>query len=382
MASHNRGSTSDATGPGRRRRARAPETTNAIQPSRALVRWLHWALSRLADEAPAPSTSQAPIGARIAEARAEGSSTQQRRSASSAVPEEVRARFVRVGRDYHFLSGAQAFRDHGHKITSHSENVAVVRALVQIAAERGWSDIMVTGTERFRSEAWRIATLSGLIVRGYRPTEFEKQKLVGQVAAKRDRPAPDQSSAARRDRETEPTHVGILVEYGPAPYQFHPQGNPSYYVRIRTQEGERVLWGKDLERALRDAKVTAGEEIRIKQSGRDTVNVKRKELDSSGKVMKERDIKAHRNHWEIQGIVPPRNSHPSRNREGPGVATSLALKGAQLFAKQYIRDPAQRDAFFEAVREELTRIVDRGDVVPNARLRPKTRESGAPGRSV
>ena len=275
---------------------------------------------------------------------------------------------------------AQACRDHGYKITSHSENVAVVRAAVQIAAERGWSDIMVTGTERFRSEAWRIATLSGLIVRGYRPTEFEKQKLVGQVAAKRDRPAQDPSSAARRDTKAEPTHAGILVEHGPAPYQFHPQGNPSYYVRIRTQEGERVLWGKDLERALRDAKVTAGEEISIKQSGRDTANVKRKELDSSGKVMRERDVKAHRNHWEVQAIAPSRNS--DQNLEGPGGATSLALKGAQLFAKQYIRDPAQRDAFFKAVREELTKIVDRGDVVPNARLRQKNREVGTLGRSV
>ena len=172
--------------------------------------------------------------------------------------------------------------------TSPSFYVAVVRALVQIAAARGWADITVTGTERFRSEAWRIATLSGLSVRGYRPTEFERQKLAGTVAAERAPPraAHVPSSTEGKDKKGEHTVTGMVLEYGPAPYQFRPQGTPSYYVRIRTQDGPRVLWGKDLERALGEAKVTAGEEIRIKQAGRDAVKVKRKELDSSGKVMR------------------------------------------------------------------------------------------------
>lgn len=385
MASRRKRSARDTAGPAPHQEARAPKTTNAIQPSRTIVRWLHWALSRLTDEAPAARTGEAPIGARVGETRAERPSAPQRTPASRAVPEEVSARFVRVGRDYHFFSGAQAFRDHGHKITSQSENVAVVRALVQIATARGWADVTVTGTERFRSEAWRIATLSGLSVRGYRPTEFEKQKLAREVAAEREplRLAQKPTNAGEKDNKGEPPLAGIVLEYGPAPYQFHPQGNPSYYVRIRTQEGPRVLWGKDLERALSEAKVTAGEEIRVKQAGRDSVKVKRKEVDSSGKVMSERDVKAYRNHWEVQAIARPRHSHPSPKPEEPKTDTaSLVLKGAQLFANQYISGPMQREAFVRAVREELTKIVDKGGVVPNARLRQKTAGEGPLARSV
>jgi hypothetical protein len=385
MATNSDKSTSEVAKPARHRRTGPPESPNTIEPSRAAVRWLYWALSRFTNEGPAARSRDAPIGARIGKA-GEGPVERQRGATPGAVPEEVRARFVRVGRDYHFPSGAQAFRDHGHKVTSHSENVAVVRALVQIAAERGWTEITVTGTDRFRTEVWRIATLSGLTVRGYRPTEFEKQKLVRNVAGEREPPRPTQgpSPATPRQKRGEPAYKGILLEHGPAPYQFHPQGNPSYYVRIRTEaDGPLVLWGKDLERALRDAKVTAGEEIRIKQSGRDAVNVKRKELDATGKVTRERDVKAHRNHWEVHGITRARQADLTSNPDGPGVpAASLALKGAQLFAKQYIRDPAQREVFVKAVSDELTRIVDRGGVVPKARLRERTAKEATLARSV
>ena len=46
--------------------------------------------------------------------------------------------------------------------------------------------------------------------------------------------------------------IGRLKDHGPANYQFRRDEDPSYYVRLLTSRGERTLWGKDLERALRD----------------------------------------------------------------------------------------------------------------------------------
>jgi hypothetical protein len=393
----------------RYRRVRESDMANTLRPSPVLVRWIHRAILRLTDDSPQWAT-----GARDGALQSKQVPPTERASTPNVVPNEVSARFVRVGRDYHFPSGAQAFRDHGHKVVARTENASVVRALVQIAMERGWQDITVSGTARFRHDVWRIATVSGLLVRGYRPSDFEKQMLVRELAAARgaapesrrgartsrgadeDRspeprsPRSDRSGVAAADRR-ERIYAGMLLEHGPSPYDFHPQGEPSYFVRIRTEHGPTLLWGKDLERALHDAKVTPGDEVRIRQAGRQTVTVRRKERDNAGRVLNEHNIKTHRNQWEVhrdsdaheqtdRSDVEHRGNAvpgPIRRRSGERQEVDgalLALKGAQLFADQRIKDPAQRSAFVNAVREELARLFDRGERAPIPRLREDARE--------
>jgi hypothetical protein len=415
----------------RRRRVRRSDATNTLRPSPAVVSWIHRAVSRLAAERQqprdevalrAPARASTPIGA-------DKLATPARRD---SVPEEVHARFVRVGRDFHFPSGARAFRDHGNKVVTHTENAAVIRALVDIAVERGWNDITVSGTARFRREAWRAATVTGLVVRGYRPTEFDKQKLVRDLAAAREprrRPAPlvDFPQAANRESAVSAPHVrastgtraagsadraaeepsgpkgggsnsrerryaGTLLEHGPAPYEFHPQGEPSYFLRIQTSRGPKLLWGKDLERAVHNAKVATGEEIHVRQAGREAVTVRRKERDLDGRVLEEHDVKAHRNQWEIvrdrhgdEQVIPRTQTRiaSARADRGPDETALRALKAAQLFANERISDSAQRSAFVNAVREELAKGFERGDAPPVTRLRGMHRKGPAmPARTL
>jgi hypothetical protein len=109
-----------------------------------------------------------------------------------AVPAEVRDRFVVVKNKYYFHDGMRAFTDRGTRLTTASENTEVIRSLIQIAEARGWSEITVRGTERFRKEAWFAAHLAGLDVRGYRPSEFEQGRVARTVA--RQGPAPTEDS--------------------------------------------------------------------------------------------------------------------------------------------------------------------------------------------
>lgn len=415
----------------RRPRVQAPNSTNTVRPSPALMSWFDRAIGKFTAAEHWTYAGEVPIATRDSPRTPAVNASPGHASQPNALPDEVRGRFVRVGRDFYFPSGDQAFRDHGQKIVTRSENAAVVSSLIHIAQARGWSDITVTGTKKFRREAWRIATVSGLIVRGYRPTEFEKQKLVRELAAAReprqapeplvdppnlnlraghtqraraqeagrspvagharaDAPSREDASRSRTSDKRERVYSGTLLEHGPAPYQFHQQGEPSYFVRVQTQRGPTLLWGKDLERALHDARAEIGDEIRVRQAGRETVTVKRKERDEDGRVLKEHDVKAHRNQWEI------RRDGESKQRDGIDVVRGaenisgaarvaageapeiqgalLALKGAQLFADQRIKDPAQRSAFVSAVREELVRVLDRGDAVPIAQLRQRTRD--------
>jgi hypothetical protein len=428
--------------PRNRGRARTADAANTLRPSPALVSWIDRAVSRLTAEPPWTYEDGVPIAVRAsAPAPAADAPRARSRAEQAAVPDEVREQFIRVGRDYYFPSGMRAFRDHGTKMVTQSQNTEVVRSLVQIAQARGWQDITVTGTERFKRDTWRIATVSGLIVRGYRPNEFEKQKFVRDLAATREPPRPpeplvdpprprtsrgtaesaaqnvpqqpvspraathDGNGARSPERVNarasapvaaappngERAYSGALLEHGPAPYEFDSEAEPSYFVRIQTQRGPKVLWGLDFERALQEAKVQPGDDIRVRQAGREKVTVKRRERDEAGRVVNERAVQAHRNQWEIRrdGIAGAEHEKNDRVR-GPHAPNAdargatrelpemegalLALKGAQLFADQRIKDPAQRTAFVNAVREELTHVLDRDGAVRAPRLRERAPE--------
>src|SRR6266850_2540818 len=72
--------------------------------------------------------------------------------AALPVPQAVRERFVQVRNHYYFPDGTRAFTDRGNRLTTPSENTEVIRSLVGIAQARGWHDLNVRGTERFRRE--------------------------------------------------------------------------------------------------------------------------------------------------------------------------------------------------------------------------------------
>ena len=177
------------------------------------------------------------------------------------VPEHVRERFVQVGKHYYFADGARAFTDRGGRLTTPSENTEVIRSLVAIAEARGWSEITVRGTDRFRKEAWFAARLAGLEVRGYRPTEFEQAHLVRTLArdkggiltkalerrrvalsAARFPPMPrGRGRAKKRMPPARARHGGLLtgklVDHGRATYRHDPREPMSYFVKIETPRG-------------------------------------------------------------------------------------------------------------------------------------------------
>jgi hypothetical protein len=99
------------------------------------------------------------------------------------VPEQVRRRYLteaRSGPGLGFYSDARAeaaaFRDQGRRLTTDRNDPHVVRDLVAIAQHRGWSAISVRGHSEFRREVWLMARAAGLEVRGYRPTERDRQQ--------------------------------------------------------------------------------------------------------------------------------------------------------------------------------------------------------------
>ena len=245
----------------RRNAAPREPTVNAIQASRKPRK------DRASRGPPAAAAEGAPEPS--AAAAATPSARQRPDSDPWTVPQSVRDRFVQDGHRFFFPDGAPAFKDLGRRLTTSSENTRVVHSLIEIAHSRGWTEVTVTGTERFRQEAWREARLAGLAVRGYRPSDAEQAQLVRALGrsltrstervdsisadtappATPPREAPARAGAAAGGEARERI-IGKLLDHGRDTYRHDPNEEPSYFVRLKTREGIREVWGKDIERAV------------------------------------------------------------------------------------------------------------------------------------
>jgi putative DNA primase/helicase len=312
------------------------------------------------------------------------------------VPQSVRDRFVQDGHRFYFSDGAPAFKDLGRKLTTASENTQVIHSLIEIAHSRGWTEVTVTGTERFRQEAWRQARLEGLAVRGYRPTDIEQAQLVRALARGLSRPAdsisadPQPTSPAppevRREAprpSAEERYVGRLLDHGKDTYLHDPDAEPSYFVRLGIPGGYREVWGKDIERAVAKSltQPELGDEVILQRTGRDTVTVRRAERDAQGQL-NHKEVETYRNRWVLekreffeqraaaaQLVRDEAVRAPDAVRQHPELAgTYLNLRAAEL-AAQRLRDPQDQKRFVFQVRSALADGIERGEPLQPVRLR-------------
>ena len=396
-----------------RTRAKA-EAVNVIRPSRP--RSHRKAIERAAEAArtevsakgvEAKSSSRAELG--TASPLASGVSED-----PWALPPSVRERFVQDRRRFYFPDGTEAFRDGGRRLMTGSENTEVVRSLVEIAQVRGWGEITVEGTERFRREAWRQGRLAQLEVRGYRPSEAERAQVIRVLARKAegrqlelevtDRASgpgvsgdEPRSGASERQgsgrapggspqRAVSDLLVGTLLDHGPEHYRFDPKEDPSYFVRIKTAEGTRTVWGKDLERAMTHSMTqpAIGEAVGLRRVGAESVTVRRRERDADGQVVGEHALGAKRHRWVVEkrGFFEERAAAAAIVRDGSVdrrqvagqhpelVGTFLQLRAAEL-AAQRLRDPEDQRRFVALVRGALADAVERGEPLQPVRLRSR-----------
>jgi len=347
---------------------------------------------------------------------------QRRRPASdsstdtSTIPDSVKDRFRQEGRGWYFPDGTRAFRDHGRRLTTRSENSIVIASFVEIAKARGWDSITISkgSSERFRQEAWKQAKLAGLDVRGYRPSEAERAALIrardrqadesrsqelpldhppnDRQPQKRARDAKREEGSSRRD---EPI-AGKLLDHGVDHYGFNPKADISYFARIETAHGKRVIWGADLQRAIKESlsQPQIGDEVVLQHRGSSPVTVVRRELDDKGTVLNETQVNARRNAWSIEtaqfmaqrakaadALRDPALSPKLVSQKHPELAgTLLQLKVAELAARRF-GDPRDRERFVATVRSALADEVARGEPLRAVQLREARERRTPPERN-
>jgi len=199
------------------------------------------------------------------------------------------------------------------------------------------------------------------------------------------------SSAGRRPdldrRRGKELVIGRLVAHGRAQYQYRSEEGPSYYVKLLTSSGPRTLWGKDLERALRDAETRpkAGDLIGARRQAREAVTLTQRHRDDTGQVISTSERIAHRSLWVVEKVTyfAERARLARRVREDqvdakatvkkhPELLSSfLSVRAAEEFANHRIASVADRQRFLELIRGVLSASIHEGTPLPNVRLKDR-----------
>jgi hypothetical protein len=123
------------------------------------------------------------------------------------------------------------------------------------------------------------------------------QADVIQMRPGRDGQAQQVEGAAPEDRTWA---AGVVTSHGRAPYQFKQGSSESYHVQLRTADGERTVWGADLERVVRENKIELGQHVMLEQAGRERVQLPVR--DESGQVIAGQTREVTRVTWSMNPL--------------------------------------------------------------------------------
>jgi hypothetical protein len=194
-------------------------------------------------------------------------------------------------------------------------------------------------------------------------------------------------SPPRRLASNDRLVVGRLESHGPANYQFREASSPSYYLKVVTNRGVEVLWGKDLARALAESRAQPkiGSVIGVRRTSYETFTIPDQWRDASGRMVDtQREVK--RFQWIVESpqFFADRAQLARRSRNAtedarsavksqPELAsTYLSLRGAQDIAERRIADPKDRERFLALVREAMAKSIKNGEPLPALRLRDRS----------
>lgn len=187
----------------------------------------------------------------------------------------------------------------------------------------------------------------------------------------------DKATAGTRRTSGGRTPVrGVLLAAAAAPYRFDPAARRSFYVHVRTEAGERTLWGADLEMALtRSAsQPRVGDQVVVLPLGTKPVRLRLPVRDAHGDVVGDERILAQRRHWRIE--TPEHlqmlayEARRLRAEEAPSPASvrrdprlMLAMAGLQLaaqYAAHATADRHSRQQLLVAIRERIADALAEG----------------------
>lgn len=157
-------------------------------------------------------------------------------------------------------------------LKTRNNDAKTIKNMLEIAQNNGWQSIKLKGSNEFKREAWLQASLQGLEVKGYKPTEQDKKLLEtrqSHLERSTNSITNDTSNTHKSERE-KPIHeaTGKLVGYGIAVYPNSSNGSKTYYADIQDDKGNtQRLWGKGIQEALIHSNARQGDNLHLERTG-------------------------------------------------------------------------------------------------------------------
>jgi hypothetical protein len=268
----------------------------------------------------------------------------------------------------------------------------VIRDMVSVAQHRQWEALEIRGSEEFRREAWLEASARGLEVRGYQPTEFDRQALADrQEVWNRTHPRTHEvevRSVSDRDERAEKLDYdtgvsGRLIEVGRAPYRNRNDAETSTYVAIELDNGrQHRVWGVGLEKATADSKARPGDRIQVRRDGVERVAKDIKVIDAASGSARIERRQVPRNRWRVTAEKFRATDRATAARDPDLVAAqSQIVIIEKLVERAFPKDEHARQSIMAAAKERIAQHLEKGHSFARATVMEPVRDRHEqPGR--
>ncbi|UPK31072.1 LPD7 domain-containing protein [Bradyrhizobium sp. 195] len=202
-----------------------------------------------------------------------------------------------------------AFKATDDRLVTRIAAAEVIRDMVSVAQHRQWEALHVRGSVEFRREAWLEASARGMDVKGYQPSELDRQALADRRVAW-DRAQARTNDAEARSASDKPLQAdrldydkgvsGRLMEVGYGPYRNRPDAEPSTYVAIELDDGRRhQVWGVGVVTDVADSGARPGDRISLRRDGVEPVIRAIKSIDAATGTAGIERRQMWRNMWSV-----------------------------------------------------------------------------------
>jgi len=324
---------------------------------------------------------------------------------SKDVPEAIAKRYLKVDDRYFMPDKTLAFEDLGNLLKLKTENHTVICDALAIAETRGWQCITVSGSQNFKQQVWREASLKDLEVTGYQPTELEIAEMNHTQILRESR----QDGTARRQSPISKVPTGengalsgILLAHGAGPYHHDPSQALSYYVTLAVDDKEMTLWGADFKRAFKEShpKPEIGDTIILSKTGQRHVDISSTVLDSHGQPIKEKKAVL-KTTWRVEKAAHPDTleQHAQALRVGqdierrvidqmPQLAAALAVSklGEKIAQKAkengVLKSQDEVDTVVYLIREGLAAALENGKHIKTPEIQAQGQHAAVDANSI
>ncbi len=178
------------------------DENNTIQPTPDQETKLASALAEPQENAFVRFSSADDVTAQPAAAVSQKNAPQQAKDSLATL---LNGRFIRGenGEYRRLMETRVALMDEANKIRFVDKQMDTFQAAIELANSKDWKAILVTGTEKFRREAWYQARLAGLKVVGYEPTEKDLKTFATAQEHRHNKDVPDRASDVSKHLKSE-----------------------------------------------------------------------------------------------------------------------------------------------------------------------------------